>query len=259
MNTPNEIAPVENSSDPSLLLQEIKNEKGEQKYSDVSVALKSLKDSQDYIASLKAELEAEKQRHVSELGNYQEELAKRKPLEDLLAELKSTKITEQAPVSIPNQSPVTTGQKEGDMTTEQQATIFDEATLKALVQKEIQQLQASTKAEQTLSKSMSLVESLRGESTVETYLEEKAKNVGLSMEALLSIAGSSPEAFGKLVGAKITSPSFPLGSHGRVSSTQLDIDPKPDSSMLYGASDASRVEYAAKLRKIAENKLGVNR
>ncbi len=149
--------PVKN--DFSNILGEIKNEKGEPKYSTVEDALTALRASQEHISTLESENQM-----------YREQQQSSKAIEDILAQLDST-----SNKSDDNQS----GYKMED--------------IQNVVEDAIKRREANAAAQGNLKSVKERLTTAYGEKANEVY-SKKAEDLGLSVEMLDHLAAISPKA-----------------------------------------------------------------
>jgi len=164
-----------NSSDTSFtdLLGSIKNERGEPKYKDVQTALDALKHSQEFIPQLRTENE----QLGLELANMKKEVERLKTVEDTVTRLTSTQTQQNTQHSnglsaddVANLVSQTLSRKE------------NEATQKANLNTVVSQLQI-----------------VYGKDA-EMNFYSKAKELGMSIEEMNTLAAKSPPAVFKILG-----------------------------------------------------------
>jgi len=223
--------PVQEPSQASAFtdqLSKIRNEKGEQKYNNVDTALEALSHSQSYIPQLKLEVETKE----AEIRRLTEELSKRAAVEDVVGKL--------------------TAQQAKPETTPQVSGLNEQDVLNLVQNFSAQQHQQSAKLSNEKQVSDVLFKQY-GEKTQEV-VSNKAAELGMTVEALKTLSQTSPQAalqlFGSVSGGskyKATSGSMSIPSTYKAEGTEV---PKPEKSLLRGASTKEQVEY---LRKIREN------
>lgn len=204
------------------LLSGITNEDGKQKYDDVEKALVGLKNSQDFISTLKTEKSTIEQ----QLAEAQAELAKRSSVEDVVSKL----ITKDGSQTPPTDTPSNTG--------------LDEKSIEALIAKTLNSSLASKSAEDTKRANQSKVVDALTEQfgdQAKAKFAEIAKDSGLSTDELVEISAKSPELVLKLVPSKPADVNLTTGSQNSnsFSFSQTDqsgkIQPSA-TSVLAGAS-----------------------
>jgi len=163
------------SSDNSFadLLGSIKNERGEPKYKDVQTALDALKHSQDFIPQLKTE----KEQLEIKLANLQKEVERLSTVEDTVTKLTSGQ-SQQA-----TQTPTGLSAEEvANLVTQTLSQRETKATQDANLKVVVSQLQ----------------ESFGKDAEVNFY--SKAKELGMSVEEMNTLAAKSPQAVFKILG-----------------------------------------------------------
>ena len=194
------------------LLATIKSEDGRQKYADVESALKSLPHANEHISKLQQEME-----------QLREEVAKRQSAEEVLARLES-KTTENP--ETPSVAPV------------------DLAQIEQLVDKRLTARQQAELQANNLKSVTSKVSEAFGDKAEEMFYTT-AKEAGLSMEQINSLAATAPTAALKLLGLTgQAAPSLP----GRTSSSinteamQQNAQEVRSSKVPFGASTNDMVQ-----------------
>lgn len=164
-----------NSSDTSFtdLLGSIKNERGEPKYKDVQTALQALQHSQEFIPQLKTE----KEQLEIELANLKKEVERLKTVDETVSRLTSP------------QSQQTTQQSTG-LSAEDVTNLVSQA----LSRKESEAVQKAN-----LNTVVSQLQEVFGKDA-ETNFYSKAKELGMSVEEMNSLAAKSPQAVFKILG-----------------------------------------------------------
>jgi hypothetical protein len=222
--------PVQQPSQESAFtnqLSMIKNENGEQKYDSVPKALDALAHSQQFIPQLKTEVASKD----AEIAALKEELAKREAVGDVVEKLTAQQAQ-------PEPTPQVSGMNEQEVLN--------------LVQNFSQQ-QAQQQAAASNEKSVSdALFSQYGDKTQEV-VATKAAELGMTVEALQGLSRTSPQAALQLFGTQAS--STPKTTTGSVNLNMQPAEetyevPKPEKSLLRGASTNDQVEY---LRKIREN------
>lgn len=229
-NTPNGTPP-----DPlATLLSGIKNDRGEQKYKTVEDALNALKHSQDYIPQLSDKLRQQEQ----ELAEAKAAAAKITELERTLQALTQ------------NNTPPAQG-------TPPPAGLSKEE-IADLVSRTLTSQQQEAIAKQNISTVVSNLTKTFGDKAEEVFYG-KAKELGMSIQEINSLAAKSPVAAFKLLGmedGKPTPPSTPASS-GAVNTG--GFQPKQDSFVgknakptLIGATTSDLYAESANARKMVD-------
>lgn len=172
-NTPN----PSNVPDPVVtMLQEIKNDKGEQKYKTVEDAVNALKHSQEYIPSLTRE----KQR-------LEQELADAKAKAEKVSELESTvaRLLEQRPAS--TNAPA----------------VVDESVIETLVTRTLARTKAQEDAERNTQTVVTAISSKFGDKAEEVFYG-KAAEFGMSRAEVNQLAATKPKLVLSLLGIQET-------------------------------------------------------
>jgi len=166
---------TQNSSDTSFtdLLGSIKNERGEPKYKDVQTALDALKHSQTFIPQLKTE----KEQLEIELANMKKEVERLKTVEDTV-----TRLTSSQPQQTPQQSNGLSADDVANLVSQTLSRKETEAVQKANLNTVVSQLQ------EVFGKD------------AETNFYSKAKELGMSIEEMNTLAAKSPQAVFKILG-----------------------------------------------------------
>lgn len=213
------------------LLSGIKNERGEQKYKSVEDALNALKHSQDYIPQLSDKLRQQEQ-----------ELAEAKAQAAKIAELENTLKALTQPSQTPASQPAVQG-----LTAEEVA---------ALVNKTLTQTQQAELAKNNLSSVVDTVRKEFGEKAEEVFYG-KARDLGMSMEEINSLAARSPVAALKLLGVDKGSPAPQPNSAGSINTSAFQ--PAADSLIgknskptLVGATSEDLKAESLNARKMVE-------
>lgn len=162
--TPATPAPV---ADPAVtLLANIKGEDGQQKYKDVTTAISALQHSQEYIKQLKQQLEEATQKASQAVT-----------MEQVLAAINK-----------PSDAPQGTTQAQGGLTAEDVLRL-----MQAEERKKIEKANAAKVAQK--------FKEVHGEKAEETFYA-KAAEIGLTRDAINSLAATSPEAVFSMFGLK---------------------------------------------------------
>lgn len=190
----------------TTLLAEIKDPSGRQKYADVETALKALKASQDYIPGLESQLN----------------------------DLKQTVQTQQSIDSIKDLLNSQTTESEEQQTTDEETNQSDdsqpslEEQFKAFLSREKQQEQASKNMHSVKEK----LAEIYGEKQQEMY-ENKAKELGISIEFLNSMAQHSPQA---VLEYFKEAPNVNLTADSSINTTNLKPNKEQVKNVMVGAS-----------------------
>lgn len=161
-------------------LEKIVEEKGEQ-WKDPQVIAKGYANAQEYIKEL--------ERQTQEL---KEDLGKQDYVKNLLEQLQGGQA--QPPAGEP---PVNNGGTETPDNTNQVTS--DEEKLKSLIEETLTHREKQNTAEQNLSEADRKLTELYG-TEAKAVVEKRAKELGMDMERLRSLASESPTAFFQLVG-----------------------------------------------------------
>ena len=203
----------------------IKNESGEQKYTDVPKALDALAHSQAYIPQLKSEAEAKD----VEIARLTEELNKRSSVEDVVSKL--------------------TAQQAQPETTPQVSGLNEQEVLNLVQNFSANQSAQSVAANNEKTVSDSLFSKF-GDKTSEV-VASKAAELGMSVEGLQKLSQSSPQAALQLfqVQGVTQAPRTTMGSVN-IPPTMLqeDVLQPPEKSLLRGASTKDQVEYIRQIK-----------
>lgn len=184
-----EAAPVETPTPPANtfddLLKTITREDGSPKYSDIPSALQSIPHAQQHISKL----EQEKQEMAAQMQALQEEVAKRKAVEEVLE---------------------TMGRKDNAENTTPQ---FDPTMLGSVVQEELKKAEAQRTAQQNVSVVADAFKNKYGDKAEATFYE-KAEALGIGRVTLNELAAKSPKAVFELFGmdSKPSTSSVPKGN-----------------------------------------------
>jgi hypothetical protein len=164
----------ETTSTGLILPEEVKSFVGEgKKYATVEDALKSVPHAQKYIDDQKATLTAKE----AEVEHLKEELAKRKAMEEYLAELKNQQVqTSNSSVAPP-------------------------VDLDSLVERKLHEMSETQKVRDNLLAVDTAMKKQYGEKAKEVF-SVKAQELGVSVDYLTKLAGTSPTAFYKMFDLK---------------------------------------------------------
>ena len=191
------------------------------KYSSVEEALKSVPHAQKHIQTLE-----------SELANLKDELVKRKTAEELLDALKSNVQSENTPPSVE----------------------FDENKLVAIVNQSIEAKEKAALAKQNAQSVVSKFTEKFGEKAEEAFIT-LAKDTGMSVQQLNTLASTSPKVVIKLAGLGEGNERPPASSNGSVNTQTMNNQPKELSAKVpRGATTADMVNaWKAAGEKIKQN------
>lgn len=214
------------------LLGSIKNERGEQKYKDVQEALKGLQNSQEYIPTIKSQLTAAEQEKI----RLQAEVDRLRTIEDTVAALTSQQQSQgiqQAPAG---------------MNEEQIAELVN----RTLTRKEQENVQRSN-----LTTVVSTLQQSFGADAEKKY-NEKAKELGMSVTELNTLAAKSPKAVLSMLGVT-GQPAKQDASASNGSVNTSAFQPKPETfvsrnqkSALIGATTEDLKIESANARGMVE-------
>lgn len=228
-NTPN----GSSSDQLGTLLSQIKNDRGEQKYKSVEDALNALKHSQDYIPQLSDKLRQQEQ----ELAAAKAAAAKIEELERTLLQLTQNN-TSNAPA------------------TPAQAGLSKEE-IAELVSSTLTAKQQEAVAKENLSKVVSTLTKSFGDKAEEVFYG-KAKELGMTVVEINSLAAKSPTAAYKLLGldsgsaAPSTPPSSGSVNTGGFQPKQDSFVGKNNKPTLIGATTADLYQEATNAKKMVE-------
>lgn len=215
------------------LLNEIKNEKGERKYSDLNAALVALKHSQEYIPEVKDK--------VNDLSAENTEL---KAQLDKLANLESV-VQKLTAKDTPTDTPTDKG--------------LDEQTVAELLESKLNQREALLKQKQNLDSVTSELRNKYGE-TAEKEFYDKATELGFEKEQFELLAKQNPKAVLKFFPEQKAAPKVTTGHnsswlHNNANSSDA-VEPSKQ-SVLAGASTKDLMEEFRKHKEAIYKKHGV--
>ncbi len=195
--------PQPNQSDAlTTLLMEIKNETGQPKYRSVEEALKALKHSQEFIPSLKQQLD----QRTQELDALRPQLEKISTLEETLQRLTQNQNT-------PANKPVA----------------VDEEVIANLVNSQLTRAQEQAKQAENLKSVVASVREIAGDKAEEVFYG-KAAELGMSKAEINALAAKSPAAALAALGLTKSAPNAPsLTPNGSVNSA--GFNPPQDSAI----------------------------
>ena len=193
------------------LLATIKSEDGRQKYSDVASALKSLPHANEHISKLQAEME-----------ELRAEVARRQSAEEVLQRLES-KTTEK-----PETPSVGT---------------VDLAQIEQLVDSRLTARQTAELQKNNLKSVVSKVNDVYGDKAEEMFYTT-AKEAGLSMEQVNSLAATAPSAVLKLMGLTTKTSSLPGKTFSSINTEAMQHNNQESRSakVPFGASTKQMVD-----------------
>lgn len=203
------------------LLAGIRNENGEQKYKDVATALQGLKNSQQFIETLKREKREVEEREA----RARAELEKMGTIDDYVNRLKPQTAT-------PNSEPKTVETK--GLSEEQVAQLLEQR----LTAREMEQTKAAN-----LQQIENHLTQTHGDQAVE-FLKTRARELNMTVTDLKELAQRTPSAALQLLGASPNKPANPTQSSGippRNNPNTLE-PPKFDRSVVHGGLTSQEVK-----------------
>lgn len=218
--------PTQDVSTPAVdpftpLLADIKGDDGGQKYKDVPTALGALKHSQEYIKQLKEQLETANAKASQAVT-----------MEQVLEQLNKEKKPDTPPVA------PSTGLTADDV-------------IRILHEKD-----AKEKAKVNTAKVAQKFKELHGEKAEEAFYASAA-SMGLTKEAINSLAASSPSAVFSMFGIKEASATPVSPSPSGINTLGMqDTSPQPLGTVMGFKKDKEIVEYWAKLKAEVNKSLG---
>lgn len=225
-------AQVDNSLD--TLLATVLNEQGQRKYATIQDALVGLKNAQEFIPTLKQQLQTKDQ----ELETLRAELAKRESVDEVVARL--TAARQDNPGVTPPAG-------------------LDQQTVEQLVQQMLTNREAQTLA---LSNEKLVNDTLTAKygDKAKEVVQAKANELGVSLQDLGLLSRKSPKAVLAYFDAKSNQPA-PLTSSINTSSFQgkpvITEVQRPTKSVLVGASSKEQAAHLADIKKAVYARLGV--
>ena len=223
-------------------LTSIVNENGEPKYADLPTALDALKASQDFIPTLKNEVNL-KDQEIATLRNQIAESQGMIKAQEEMARLLTAQPTAQPEAQIAPQ-PVAQ----------------DPVDVNSLVQAAFQAHQQQTTAEKNLSEVTSVLASQYGEKAVE-HLQNKAKALNTTPEAIQEMAKTNPSMALALLGTEKPKVS---GSFGGSTNTAGFVTPPvakleaPKQSLLTGVSSNTVNDFMRQIQAEVYREHGIN-
>lgn len=228
--TPSTNTPNDNLA---TMLSAIKNEQGVQKYDSVEKALEALKHSQEYIPSLKTELE-KKEQELAELRAARERYEN---LETIVERLTATK---------PNggEPPATKG--------------LDEQAVNELVRRTLAETESSRRAADNLNKVQEALVSKFKDKAAEV-VKSRATELGVTPKDLEELAKKSPALALQLFNTKVGESPSPTTSSfsSRLEPTPTPKLSRPEKSLLAGASSADVNEFFKKVKEEVYRENGI--
>lgn len=233
--TPPAAAPAPNDAF-ATMLSAIKNEQGVQKYDSIEKALEALKHSQEYIPSLKTELD-KKEQELSELRANKERYEN---LESIVQRLTARN------AEVEDEPPATKG--------------LDEQAVSELVKRTLAETEMTRKATENLnSVQKALVEKFKDKAS--DIVKQKAAELGVSTKELEELAKKSPTLTLQLFNTKAG--ESPSATSSSFSSTLTPPAPAPiqppEKSLLAGASSKEVGDYFSKLKNEVYRKHGITK
>lgn len=232
--TPASNQPASNS-DYSDLLGLIRNEDGAQKYSSVPKALEALVHAQGYIPAIKNENETLK----AQLAELQGKVKSQETLEEMVGRLATQN-------GVPRESDQTVA---GGLTEEAVAKLLDQTLANREAQARVNENRKMVS--EALTKKFG--------DKVQDALESKAKELGMTRQALGEIAQQHPQAVLQWFNTSTEKGATPTTTSFQ---TQLSHVPdeeikRPEKSLLSGATHKEQIEFMRKIRAASEKKWGI--
>ncbi|CAH9015015.1 coil containing protein [Vibrio phage 468E53-1] len=222
-------------------LTSIVNENGEPKYADLPTALDALKASQDFIPTLKNEVNLKDQ----EIANLRNQIAESQGM--IKAQEEMARL-------------LTQPQAQPEAQSAPQPVAQDQVDINSLVQAAFQAHQQQTTAEKNLNEVNSVLASQYGEKAVE-HLQNKAKALNTTAEAIQEMAKTNPSMALALLGTekpKVT------GSFGGSTNTAGFAAPQvakleaPKQSLLTGVSSNTVNDFMKQIQAEVYREHGIN-
>lgn len=216
-------------------LASITNETGEPKYADLPTALDALKASQDFIPTLKNQVN-EKDREIATL---REQIAKSQGVQEALERFAAPQQQAQ-PVT-----PVAT-------TTDS----FGQADIESLVQNAFQSYTAKTQAEKNLEQVQNTLAQSYGDKAVE-HIQNKAKELNTTAESLTEMAKNNPTMALQLLGApKVQTGTMSYGSTNTAGFAAPQVE-SLSTSLGMMPTNSQQKDYMAKIQADVYRELGI--
>lgn len=217
--------------DYSDMLASIKNENGEQKYKNINEALKALANAQDYIPKLHSRIDALEAKQQGLEKSYEESLSIADRLDKILQEQRNQQeyLGSLQNKELDDPPPPPPEPKE--------APTFNEEEMYKNFRGRMEEEEKANIRSNNINTVSQTVLSMYGEKSKE-FLNSKLADLGMSMEALESIAAQSPKAALSLIGIKGTKQSNEIGSNFNTAGfkTYEDSQIKRNTKTLLGAS-----------------------
>lgn len=219
-------------------LMSITNENGEAKYANLEVALDALKNSQEYIPTLKSELSAKDQ----ELATLRQEIARQQGVQEALERF--------------SQPQPSYAQPEQQVAPQQPETV-EQVDIDSLVQAAFSSYQANTKAEANLMEVNNVLTSQYGDKAVE-HLASRASELNTTPEAIQEMAKTNPTMALTLLGVqKQSTPSFGGTNTSAWPAPKVEKLQAPKKSLLAGAKESEVQDFMAAIRAEIYNEHGI--
>ena len=217
-------------------LMEIKNEKGEPKYSNLSVALDALKHSQEYIPQLKSKTEEQE----AELERLKAELAKRSAVEDAIARLQQR-------------------QPEVPQPTSEAPKALDEEQLQKMMERTLTQREQAQVFQNNVSEVSNALTAKFGDKAKEA-IAAKAQELGMTPQQIGEIAKTSPKAVLSWFNTSSSASSAaPVRSSVYLPDGNQHTELKPpEKSLLAGASSKEMADYMRRIKEDVYRKNGID-
>lgn len=237
--TQSETSQPQGGDDLTTKLASIVNEEGKQKYADVQTALDALKNSQDYIPTLKTEV-ANKDAEIAQL---REQIAKSQGVQEALERFAQQ----------PQQSAQPTAQDAP------QPVAQESVDVNQLVQAAFQAHQQQTLAEKNLSEVTSVLASQYGEKAVE-HLQNKAKELGTTPEYIQEMARTNPNMALTLLGTSKPKTNMSYGGTNTAgfAAPQIEKVGRPTKSLLAGANSSDVQNFMKQIQAEVYREHGIN-
>lgn len=213
-------------------LSSIVNEKGEPKYADLPTALDALKASQDFIPTLKNEMNLKDQ----EIATLRNQIAESNGM--IKAQEEMERLLSQ------------TTQAQPAAQIETQPVAQDTVDVNSLVQAAFQAHQQQTLAEKNLGEVTSVLASQYGDKAVE-HLQNKARSLNTTPEAIQEMAKTNPTMALTLLGAEKPQVSASFGGSTNTagfSAPKVDPLTSPKESLLMGAKSEQVSDFMKQIQ-----------
>lgn len=237
----NQSTPVENTNTQQVnpntnltdLLSSIKNERGEQKYSSVEAALEGLRNAQEFIPTLKTELNTKEQ----ELQRLRAESERIRALEASIEDLANQRQSQQT-----NTQPV-----------------FDEDRIAEVISRTLTRKEQEAVQSQNIASVVSTLQSVYNQDAEKRFYD-KAQELGMTVPEMNALAARSPKAVLTMLG--ITQQSAPKqntqspvastvnsSAFQQTQETYVGRNPKP---IMVGATTSDIIEASRRAKAMAE-------